>query len=348
MIHLCSPCREKSSRLISSRPRPVIVLLPVVLSSLLILCSCSRPSTVTETRIALGTYVRVTVVTKTGDVDQAREAVESGYRLVRQYESIFDYRSADADLARFNRGSVLSRRKNPQLFSLIKLSLRLARLTDGYFDPTILPLIRAWGFDTTTPAVPTPEELDRALQRVGYRHIEVTEDEIRKPGHVHLDLSGIAKGKTVDLLRDHLRARGYRDFLIDAGGDIYVSGSRERGEPWRVAVQDPKRENRYRGVLAIADAAVVTSGDYERFFTQDGIRYTHLFNPKTGYPDSVCRSVTIVSENAAFGDAVATAVFVMGRERGFRFLQEHDIRGLILFDGEGGNLESLSTPGFWQ
>lgn len=343
-------CREKAPALGVSRahPRSVTDLLPVLFSVLLVLCSCSRPSTVTETKIALGTYVRISLVTEKGKVDAARQAVEEGYRLIQRYESTFNYRTVEGDLARFNRTSVLFRRKNPQLFSLVNLSLELARLTEGYFDPTILPVIKVWGFDTEDPSLPGTGALAAALQRVGYRQVEVAEDRIKKPKHVQLDLSGIAKGKAVDLLRDHLWGRGYHDFLIDAGGDISVSGTRERGQPWRVAVQDPKRQNRYRGILTIGDAAVVTSGDYERFFTQDGVRYTHLFNPRTGYPESDCRSVTVVSEDAAFGDAVATAVFVMGREQGFRFLQEHGIRGLILFEGEEGKLQSISTPGFWE
>lgn len=332
------------------RPRRgfTAALFPAVLSALLALNACSRYSTVTETRIALGTYVKVTVVTKRGREEQVRRALEAGYGQLKQYERSFDYRSEDGELALFNRSAVLHRERHPQLYALVQDALRLARLTDGYFDPTILPVTRAWGFDTDNPSLPEQEVLDQALLKVGYRQVTVSDREIRKPLQVNLDLSGIAKGKIVDLLRDYLRDAGYGNFLIDAGGDIYVSGTRERGQPWRVAVQDPVHENRYRGVLTRSDTAIVTSGDYERFFMVDGDRFTHLFNPRTGYPDSDCRSVTVLSEDAAFGDAVATAVFVMGRERGVRFLKEHGIPGFILFDGEGGKLESLSTRGFWN
>ncbi|MFW6181332.1 MAG: FAD:protein FMN transferase [Spirochaetota bacterium] len=323
-------------------------LAAALLPLLLVLVSCSRESTITETRIALGTYVKVTVVAGRGKEDAARRAVESGYRLVERFERVFDHRSEEGGLARFNRGTVLRRESDPLLFSLLQDSLRYARLTGGSFDPTVLPVIRAWGFDTGNPSVPGPRELERALERVGYGQVVMTDEELRKPGQVTLDLSGVAKGKIVDLLRDHLQERGFLSMLIDAGGDIYAGGTRPGNQPWRVAIQDPEHRNRYWGVLAVHDRAVVTSGDYERFFTAGGRRYSHLINPRTGYPDSDCRSVTVLSEDTAFGDAVATAVFVMGRERGLQFLREQGIPGLILYEGDGGETESISTPGFWD
>jgi thiamine biosynthesis lipoprotein len=330
------------------RARLTAALIPALLPLILAPFSCSRRSTVSETRIALGTYVKITVVTGRGKEEAARRAVEEGYGLISRCERAFDHRSEEGGLARFNRGTVLRREQDPLLFALVQDSLSYARLTGGFFDPTVLPVIEAWGFDGSDPAVPGPGELKTALRRVGYRQVVLTGEELRKPARVSLDLGGVAKGKIVDLLGAHLRERGFQSFLIDAGGDIYAGGTRPGNLPWRVAVQDPSHEDRYWGVLAVSDRAVVTSGDYERFFTEGGRRYAHLINPRTGYPDSDCRSVTVLSEDAAFGDAVATAVFVMGRERGLRFLREHGIRGLILYEGDGGELESASTPGFWD
>jgi thiamine biosynthesis lipoprotein len=169
-----------------------------------------------------------------------------------------------------------------------------------------------------------------------------------KPREVKLDLSGIAKGRIVDLIRDYIRSEGYENFLIDAGGDIYVSGRNSQRKLWRIAIQDPVKKTEYRGILEKKDTAIVTSGDYERFFIEDGKRYSHLFNPKTGYPVSNMKSVTILLPETAFADAVATAVFAMGSERGFNFLVEHEIEGYIIFDTEDGDIDSKSTMEFWR
>jgi thiamine biosynthesis lipoprotein len=163
-----------------------------------------------------------------------------------------------------------------------------------------------------------------------------------------MDLSGIAKGKIVDLIRDQLFHSGFSDFLIDAGGDLYVSGKNLNRKYWRIAIQDPEHEDKFSGVLEKTDTAIVTSGDYENFFVQNEKRYSHLFNPNTGYPDSDCKSVTIITDDTAKGDAIATAVFAMGSSRGYRFLLDKGIEGFIIFRSGKHDIESLSTPHFWD
>ena len=169
-----------------------------------------------------------------------------------------------------------------------------------------------------------------------------------KPRGVKLDLSGIAKGRIVDLIRDYIKAEGYVNFLIDAGGDIYVSGKNSHRKPWRIAIQDPVKKTEYRGILEKKDTAIVTSGDYERFFIEDRHRYGHLFNPKTGYPSTDLKSVTVLLSETALADAVATAVFAMGSERGFSFLVKHEIEGYVIFNTEDGDIASKSTTDFWK
>lgn len=324
-------------------------ILPLFLACALvtgILCvSCApRRMPVTETRIALGTYVKVIIVAPPRAHVRARRNIEQLYEKIGRLEGAFDYRSG---LAGFNRSTRLQREDDPILFSLIRDALAYARTTDGYFDPTILPIVRLWGFDTESPRLPDDEDIQRALERVGYSRIRVDEGVIEKPRDLSLDLSGIAKGRIVDLLREEILRAGFNDFLVDAGGDIAVWGMNARGEPWRVAVQNPLRSDAYTGVLQKTNISIVTSGDYERFFIHDDKRYGHLFDPSTGYPADDLTSVTVLTEEAAFGDAVATAVFVMGRDRGYRFLLEREIEGLIIFQTPEG-LQTRATPGFWD
>jgi thiamine biosynthesis lipoprotein len=162
---------------------------------------------------------------------------------------------------------------------------------------------------------------------------------------VRLDLSGIAKGKIVDMARDRLRDAGFSDFLVDAGGDIYVGGRNLNRRKWRVAIQDPVQRDRFSGIVEKSEVAIVTSGDYENFFTRDGKRYTHLLNPFTGYSDSDIRSVTIIAHDTAFADAIATAVFTMGSREGYQFLLEHGVEGYIIY---GEARKSFSTSHFWD
>ncbi|HUT65522.1 MAG TPA: FAD:protein FMN transferase [Spirochaetota bacterium] len=307
-----------------------------------------RLTSVSHTGIELGTYVKIVIITKKSQEKEALETINEMFGRIEELDRTFDYRKEGGGLLRFNDGELLFRKNNEELFGLLEYSLDIARATDGFFDPTILPVVQAWGFDTDSPRLPAKHEITHALERVDYRAVRVLEGRIEKPGAVKLDLSGVAKGRIVDIIRDDLRNRGYGNFLIDAGGDVYVSGKNVHRRLWRIAIQDPVEKSGFRGIVEKTDTAVVTSGDYERFFIKDGVRYSHLFNPKTGYPYSDLKSVTVLLHDTAFADAVATAVFVMGSERGYEFLIENSMEGyFILVDAEG-TVATRSTPDFWN
>jgi thiamine biosynthesis lipoprotein len=155
------------------------------------------------------------------------------------------------------------------------------------------------------------------------------------PGMV-IDLGGIAKGYAIDRGIEVLRERGVTMALMNAGGDLRCLGTKADGTPWRIGVQNPREKTSIVGVIKVSDGAVATSGDYERYFLQDGVRYHHLLDPATGMPARACQSVTIVAQTAEMADVMATAVFVMGPERGLAFIRDHpDIEGMIIrADGE--------------
>ena len=313
------------------------------------LVSCrGRLTAVSRTGIELGTYLKITIVTTRKQEKEANVMIEKSFQRIEQLDQTFDYRKDGGELSRFNSGELFLRKNSEELFDLIKLSLDIATATDGFFDPTILPVVQIWGFDTDNPRLPSKHEIDRTLEQVGYRRVIVFEDRIDKPRPVKLDLSGIAKGRIVDLVRDDLRGEGYYDFLIDAGGDIYVSGKNVHRHRWRIAIQDPVDKLNFRGVVEKTDTAIVTSGDYEHFFIEDGIRYSHLFNPKTGYPNSDLKSVTVLLHDTASADAIATAVFAMGSKRGYEFLIDNSVEGYLIYTDEDGSIATRSTPDFWN
>lgn len=322
------------------------IIISLLLAILLVSCTGKR-IIVSDTRIALGTYVKITIVTHKKDSTKVFGILEKSFKKIAEYEALFDYRTENGALAEFNQSEILKREKNPILFDLIYDALQYAQLSEGYFDPTVLPIVRAWGFDTDSPRLPSKEEVGSALEKVGYKKVSINDGNIVKPRYIQFDLSGLAKGKIVDLIRLFLIEKGFHDFLIDAGGDIYVRGLTEKNRKWRIAIQDPIHSDRFSGFLEKTNSAIVTSGDYERFFIENGTRYSHLFNPKTGYPFSDCRSVTIIADDTAFADAIATAVFVMGSKNGYKLLERTGIEGLIMYmDGE--KLKKRSTEGFWE
>jgi len=321
-------------------------ILPVLL---LLFTSCSkRLESINKTKIALGTYVQINIVVKKGKEQEAKSIIDKAFSRVEKYDQLFDYRSQKGELCFFNKKKYIQKSSSPLLFSLISESLKLAYLTEGYFDPTVLPLVEVWGFNNKSPHLPQEVEVENALQRVGFQNVKLLEDIIIKPEDVKFDLSGIAKGKIVDLIRDFFIENGVINFLINAGGDIYIRGKNAEGKNWRIAIQDPDNPDRYVGVVEKSNIAIVTSGDYERFFIKNGKRYSHLLNPKTGYPDSNMRSVTVVSSETAFADAIATAVFIMGGEKGYNFLIENGIEGFIIYNSEQGKIIKKSTPDFWN
>jgi thiamine biosynthesis lipoprotein len=302
---------------------------------------------VSDTRFALGSFLQLVLVTDKSGSEKAKQTLEKAFEMVKGYETKFDYRREGGALFKFNGGTTLLKSEDEMLFSLIQEALAAAEYTAGFFDPTILPVVRLWGFDSNSPRLPKREEITAALRRVGYKKVELRGDRIVKPPKVEIDLSGIAQGKAVDLVRDYFKREGYRDFLVNASGDIYASGRNAGRRKWRVAIQDPVRQDRYSGIVEKSDTAIVTSGDYERFFTEGGVRYCHLMNPFTGYPQSDLKSVTILSSDTVDADSLSTAVFVMGSAKGLEFLLRKGIEGYLVYSS-GGKVESKSTPGFWK
>jgi thiamine biosynthesis lipoprotein len=207
------------------------------------------------------------------------------------------------------------------IVDLVRTALDVAERTDGAFDITVYPLVELWGFYAKAPAVPEAAQIAECLKRVGWRNLAIEDGKlVKRQNGTEIDLGGIAEGYAVTEAVRVLKEAGIRSALVDAGGDIYAFGH-VRGRPWRVGVRNPRGDG-IIGAVDISDGSVSTSGDYERFFEKDGIRYPHIFDPKTGYPPRGVISATVVSSNAALADAWALAVFVMGAQKGLERIRE--------------------------
>ncbi|MFV1968104.1 MAG: FAD:protein FMN transferase, partial [Pirellulaceae bacterium] len=220
----------------------------------------------------------------------------------------------------------------PELYDLLDVSLTWARRTDGAFDITGGPLFDRWKRAREEGILPTESEIRSCLERIGHDQVILEESTVRltKPG-MQIGFGAIGKGFAADRAASLLRRRGFENFIIDAGGDVLISGSRG-GTPWQVAIRHPRRS----GLLAVHgadDSAIATSGDYEQFSVIDDVRYAHILDPRTGWPARRLASVTVITRRGIDADALATALFVMGPKQGLAFVENlNDTETLMVLE----------------
>ena len=243
----------------------------------------------------------------------------------------------DSEVSRINMAAGREPVKvSEDVLEVIEKSLEISRLTQGAFDVTVAPVEAAWGDIQRGGGdgrLPRKDEIRKALSTVGYRGVRVNQREktvfLEKKG-ARLDLGGIAKGYIVDQGMKQLETLGLSCFMINAGGDIRASVD-EKGPPWKIGLQDPFERGRLLGVFRVRQGAVVTSGTYERYRDTEQGRLSHILDPRTGLPVKGLVSVTVLSEEAVFADALATALMVMGRKKGFDLLQRLDsVQGVFV------------------
>jgi thiamine biosynthesis lipoprotein len=265
--------------------------------------------------MAMGTFAAVSLpAARSNDLAAAADCAKSVISRLEQELSVY---RADSGLSMLNAASGVSPVALPkETLELLRRARRYAEASGGAFDPSVGPVVRAWGFSggRKPAAVPAADTLRQMLERVGWSNIVVDESTafVRKPG-MFVDLGGIAKGYAVDCVLDTLDATSYPDVLVDVGGNVACRGEARRGVPWRIGVRNPFNRDELIGVLRIPSyAAVATSGNYERFVEIEGRRYAHIIDPRSGRPVEGMASVTVISPDATESDALSTALFVAG------------------------------------
>lgn len=226
---------------------------------------------------------------------------------------------------------------------LIEYALQMNEQTGGAFDITLYPLLREWGFTTGEYRIPSDERIAELLRKTGSDRVELNGNMLTLTGGAMIDLGGIAKGCTGDILAEYLKSEGAESALLDLGGNIHAIGSKPDGSAWRLGIKDPDGSGNL-AVLELRDKAAVTSGSYERYFEgDDGKRYCHILDPETGKPaDSGLVSVTIVGNEGRLCDALSTAVYVMGAEKAEQLWRERGDFDMVLLTDSG---ELLVTEG---
>lgn len=314
-------------------------------------CSGAAPA-LAFSGATMGTSYSVTVADRPASMDP--EALRAGVEeVLERIETSMSTWREDSELSRFNRlRSADWVPVSPALAEVVAVAQELSRATGGAFDVTVGPLVDLWGFGPRggVAQVPGPAAIAEARARVGYARLHVRRDPpaLRKTlPELEVDLSAIAKGYGVDAVASWLQAQGLTDFLVEIGGEVVARGERAGGGPWRVGIERPEPgATGVQRVVLLRDRALATSGDYRNYFEIDGIRYAHAIEPSTGRPvRHPPAAVSVMAPDCMTADAWATALMVLGRERGVPLARAHGLEVLVT-EMRDGDLHSYATPGF--
>jgi len=333
-----------------------------VIAACLVFAACTGPASggahlVDRTRSSMGTELRLTAWTN--DEPGVVAAFEAIFREFDRLEGLLSNWQEDSDVQRLNSAAGQHPvRVGTELRDVLETARQVSDWTNGKFDVTFGVMSGLWKFDYQNQdgTIPDHREVVRRRSLINYRDIELDERNgtafLRRHGMV-VNLGGIGKGYAVDRARAILHDRGFRDFLIQFGGDMYAGG-REGDRPWKLGIQDPRGPaNRIFATVDVSDSTFSTSGDYARSFIKDGRRYHHILDPATGEPSQGCRSVTIMTRSATIADGLSTGVFVLGPEHGMALIEQlPDVEGIIVSaknallvsSGLQGRMTLLSPP----
>ena len=291
---------------------------------LILLNSCTSHLKIQkQTRFLMDTYVTIQIPGGVGQIP----VIEKAFDRIETIDHKFNALENNSALYAFNQDHIPVTDK--EILDLVRIAMDIGSQTDGAFDITIFPLVKRWGFFDKTPSVPDNRDIKQLLKHVGLDKLTLTETQLSKSDMLtQIDLGGIAKGYAIKEALEVIKEAGIQSALIDAGGDIYALGELY-GEPWKVGIRDPRKEG-VIGSFDISDLAVVTSGDYERFFEENGVRYHHILDPVTGFPARGLISVTVIADDPVYADALSTAIFVMGKEKGLDFLKKSKMAEAVL------------------
>lgn len=304
-----------------------------MLFALISSCSPSQEKLYKETRTSMYTIVEITV--SSDSKERAKTAIDRAFSELDRLARLLNFYSEDSEVSMINRNAGDKPVKvSPETLEIIDKALYVSKNTEGAFDITVGPVVRLWDFQNKV--LPDEKMIKEKLKLVGYKNIIVDKEKsmvFLKTKGAQIDLGGIIKGYAADKAVDVLRENGIKSGIVAVAGDIKVFGKRPDGGLWRVGIQNPRQKSDRDEIIAaigLSDMAISTSGDYQKFFIKDGKRYHHLLNPKTGYPAYGCQSATVITKDAAFTDAFATGIFILGYQKGMDVLKRLGFDGVIV------------------
>ncbi|MCI7767773.1 MAG: FAD:protein FMN transferase [Oscillospiraceae bacterium] len=304
----------------------------IIILSLLCGCGNTDENYSEKELFAMDTYMKLTVY---GDNSEA--ALDLASEKISELEKLFSITIDSSDISRINCSGGGSAEVDNQTSELISRSKQFSERTYGAVDITVYPLVREWGFTTGKYSVLGPEKINGLLKFTGWESISVSGNTVTVPEGFELELGAAAKGYAGEKAADILRDMGISSAILSLGGNIQAVGEKPDGSPWRVAVTNPLSPSEIICTVSVRDKAVVTSGNYQRFFIgEDGRKYCHIIDPKTGFPvDNGLASVTVIGDSGTDCDLLSTALFVMGEDEAVRFIKENSDFDMILITEDG-------------
>lgn len=322
-----------------------------ILSVLFILYQCGAPRSTSPVRFqgqTQGTYYAVTYF----DAEQ-RDFQREIEDLLADFDQTASIWIDSSCISRINRneGDV---GPNEAFRNIFEMSKKVYERSNGAFDPTVGPLVNAWGFGFTDRMKVDQHVVDSLLPLVGFNKVMIEGDRVIKTDpRIQFDFNAIAQGYSVDLIGSFLEKEGIRNYLVDIGGEVLAKGEKPDGSPWKVGIEKPQDNAGYgeglEAIVALKNKAMATSGNYRKFYEEDGIRYSHTIDPKTGYPvQHSILSVSVIANDCASADAWATAFLVSGLDRSIEILgRDKSLDAYFIYSGStSGDLKTYFTEGF--
>lgn len=295
-----------------------------------------------ETQFLMDTILEITAYGSNKE-----DAVNRAFNEFRHIDKISNRFNPDSQLSKINELAGISPvQVDSELIEIVQRAIEISELTQGAFDITIGPLTSLWNVGHKVDFIPSQAEIDKVLPLIDYRkiHIDIKNKTIFLPEKgMLLDLGGVAKDYAVNKAITVLKAQGIKSALINAGGDIQVIGTRPDSKPWRIGVQDPRNPEGVSAIVSLTEWDMLqTSGDYQRYFMKDGIRYSHILSPKTGWQPKGVVSVTLVYSTSTRSAIASSGFMVLGVEKGLAILQNIPGVEAIFVTSEG---KIITTPG---
>jgi len=288
------------------------------------------------------TYNIVYDSTEGPDISKVKKLVEMKLHEIDMSLSVYNDSSL---ISRLNRNET---NKADEMFTeVFNRSKEISLMSDGAFDITVMPLVRAWGFGPDEHKNFDKSRLDSLLNLVGFGKVELTDGIlVKSDSRITLDVNAIAQGFTVDVICRAFESEGITNYLVEIGGELKANGSKG-GKPWKIGIDKPVDDNMIPGadlqaIISLSDKALATSGNYRKFYIENGVKYSHTIDPKTGYPaKNRLLSATIIASDCATADGIATACMVMGLEKAITFISKYrDIEGYLIYSGDDGSYKS--------
>ena len=277
-----------------------------------------------RTLILMGSRFDITVVAS--NEKEGNEYIDSAIFEIARIEKLISSWDVNSETSLINKLSGIKPIKvDKELFDLIERSIAISALTNGAFDISYASMDRIWNYDGTMREMPSEEKISSSIKKVGYQNIIIDKEAqtvFLKLKGMKIGFGAIGKGYAADKAKALLIEKGVKAGIINASGDLNAWGKQANGRDWMVAITNPLNKNKVFSWLPINDSAIVTSGNYEKFISFNGIRYSHIIDPRTGYPSTGIISTSIMTSNAELADAISTSVFVMGVETGLDFINQ--------------------------